>query len=704
MFDFRLGRTLQAGGYSKLYNPSINYSWDSLPPSNDYVTDGVNKVNGIYSFGSSIITDNGDSFTVTNSIDIFASCSLRKDDLTVAIVNGETLRYKIRVKTDTDSTIKVYNGSAYVSIGNTTANVDLDLDVSVENTDDYVSLVLQATTATTMTVYSGFSVERVIQKPNIRTLNDSGSTPKYHAESYFGRGVSFNGVDQGITTGSLRTIINSSSMSVMLTYTHGSSDSSRYLIYISDGGSARMYVSLDSLFIGVGTIATKSVDSGIDFISGDTYHIAYVVSGTTCSIYIDGVLRFSTEFVADVDRAYNFQIGVNGGLYYNDCTINNIVATNQSLTPQQIKYQYDNPERFLYREDNILKSQILNQSEIDNVVAYLPVCENDGYVRDLVRYSEGVSCVDSGVDYINWDNLSDAGVTTTASGITFTADGTYLDAKLATTFEADSYYLIEYEVTENTINAGNFTPLRSNGLLTAPVTVDNGTLGKKSLVVKTLATITEQTYWCYISNVATTGVVTIKNISARKITSTYPIQNYTTSCNAKNLQSGLQTCFWKRDLLGVPYASSFNALECDGVGYVDTGWIPQLGATYQIEAVFYSDEAGVNRDFGSDKDYFRLFSDNTLYYYFNGAFSLNTIVPFNEYIHVVLTAVGSNATMIVNGTIEDLTGLSGGVQSTTSFALGGDRGTEIFNTPLKLFKVHTTPQDPLELYNKWTGA
>ena len=46
----------------------------------------------------------------------------------------------------------------------------------------------------------------------------------------------------------------------------------------------------------------------------------------------------------------------------------------ESLPPEQIKYQYEHPEKFLYREDEVLKSQILSQDEVDNVEAYLPMC------------------------------------------------------------------------------------------------------------------------------------------------------------------------------------------------------------------------------------------------------------------------------------------------------------------------------------------
>ena len=67
----------------------------------------------------------------------------------------------------------------------------------------------------------------------------------------------------------------------------------------------------------------------------------------------------------------------------------------------------------------------------------------------------------------------------------------------------------------------------------------------------------------------------------------YPISNYTTSVrdNAKNLQYGLQTCKFVRNSLGVIQSAS-DYLECDGVGYGNTGWTPPSDSDWAIETTF----------------------------------------------------------------------------------------------------------------------
>ena len=64
----------------------------------------------------------------------------------------------------------------------------------------------------------------------------------------------------------------------------------------------------------------------------------------------------------------------------------------------------------------------------------------------------------------------------------------------------------------------------------------------------------------------------------------YAITNYTTSVrnNAKNLQYGLQTCKFVRDGLGVIQSAS-DYLECDGVGYANTGYLPIQNSIFTID-------------------------------------------------------------------------------------------------------------------------
>jgi len=132
----------------------------------------------------------------------------------------------------------------------------------------------------------------------------------------------------------------------------------------------------------------------------------------------------------------------------------------------------------------------------------------------------------------------------------------------------------------------------------------------------------------------------------------HAIQNYTAACrdNANQLSKGLQTCFWKRDVTGVPYAASFDRFECDGTGYANTGWTPN--GTYQIEEVTGLDGTYTHRVYSSDDAK-----------YTNGSSDGTFNVPSTE---VVLNAAN------IEGVSIDV---------------------------YRLFKVHEVSQDPVALYN-----
>jgi len=61
------------------------------------------------------------------------------------------------------------------------------------------------------------------------------------------------------------------------------------------------------------------------------------------------------------------------------------------------------------------------------------------------------------------------------------------------------------------------------------------------------------------------------------------IDGFIEDMRAVNLTYGLQTCFLKRDSDGVPYDSSFNVIQHDGIGYIDTNYIPD--GVYTVEEV-----------------------------------------------------------------------------------------------------------------------
>jgi hypothetical protein len=205
----------------------------------------------------------------------------------------------------------------------------------------------------------------------------------------------------------------------------------------------------------------------------------------------------------------------------------------------------------------------------------------------------------------------------------------------------------------------------------------------------------------------------ISSFEIIELTGTYQITNFTDAVrdDAINLNTGLQTCFWKRDTLGVPTGSSFNKLECDGVGYAGTS-ITLPDNYYMIEFI-----AKVN----NTSNYQKLctFTEGVgITNYINGAFYIypryddgdyncNIHIPSTEgetghYIFEILekdnvvTANGyKNGILYGTRTYEYTSKTIATIYKMFYEYYGRDDDTEI-----RLFKIHTELQDPLELYNK----
>lgn len=214
-------------------------------------------------------------------------------------------------------------------------------------------------------------------------------------------------------------------------------------------------------------------------------------------------------------------------------------------------------------------------------VLNMPMCETDGYVRNMKSYSEGSEL----------DNSFVAG--------NYTSDVTtkrVAQFNLGLVVEANKTYLveIEYDDTANSILTGYFCFGANGGggyaefhtVLKGIVTGTKGTAFYLLQMPSTYLGLNPTTAYSWI-NAKTGGAKAYISVrSLKELTGMYPIRNYTTSVrdNAKNLQYGLQTCKFVRDGLGVIQSAS-NYLECDGVGYVDTGWIPSVDEDWSIEII-----------------------------------------------------------------------------------------------------------------------
>ena len=194
----------------------------------------------------------------------------------------------------------------------------------------------------------------------------------------------------------------------------------------------------------------------------------------------------------------------------------------------------------------------------------------------------------------------------------------------------------------------------------------------------------------------------------------YAITNYTTSVrdNAKNLQYGLQTCKFVRDGLGVIQTAS-DYLECDGVGYADTGWVPSVDEDFTLELVFSKTKNELEA-FGLRDSYM----PNAKLYLYSPPYVLACYVADMIYqikaksddtpYHIIVTQeISVGCKIYIDGILGNSTSSIIG-QSNRTFYLGG-RNTESSNIsgyskkPLKLCRVYNnkalTQEEVTTAYN-----
>jgi len=510
-----------------------------------------------------------------------------------------------------------------------------------------------------------------------RTLIDSGTSPRYNADLYFGSGVKFNGIDQRVN--SINCVIGD------IGYIFMEVRAINGVYFLSQAGASRLYIKA-SAHIGLGDSANIPTGRQTDLDDGNHHTILTMWDNGNWTQIIDNteVLKGTYEGAVNVEA-----ISLGGSSAYDN--YNEFIAKNTQIgsfipTQTQIEYQYNNPEKFLYREDDILKSEILPQTEIDNVVAYLPMCETDGFVRDLVSYSEGVEINDENAEWwfvgSNWsyaDNVLES-----------LGDNTDARAQIDNpTLFAGKFYTLSFDV------------LTHDGVLN--IYIIDGGFNRLDMIqaagsyAYTVFIANDESYFSFYSN-PFTG--TIANISIREVTGTYPIASYTDEArtDATQLRSGLQSCFLKRDAAGVPYAGNFDSVKFDEVGKIDTNYIVDSTNSYHVEFIINRKDIYLYETFGTNRDLFRLYEtsmtvkvrDQTT----SGA-SIPSTGAFHIYSQYISTGIDTGEHKLwVNGVLKNTTAID-----KSSYSGGEWYFPSSLISEFRMFNVHIEVQDPTKLYN-----
>jgi hypothetical protein len=356
----------------------------------------------------------------------------------------------------------------------------------------------------------------------LRYLTDKGKSPRYDAQLYFGQGVYFNGVDQGVgskTFGELNVPVNPPEVTICAYI----SDVTSGVIWNTGFASGYAGVSLQvaSGKISINSNSTENATLDTPYISG---MVVCTLKNNVWSIYINGILKVSRLFTYTTTFTFSTSQVFTIGAYrvssqYCTGKIKDVSMFTRALTQSEITQSYEQPEAF-YSMAQADATCVLN----------MPMCENDGYVRNMKTYNE----VNYPITYITSSGWNiDNGVCTIVNG------SKWSEAARNYSLVNGEYYVYAEILSltgkvqfDNTINANFGTTVA--GIL----------FGKINVVANKLKFVCSD-------DVSTTCVV--KNLKIFTASGINPILNYTTACrtSAKKLSYGLQTCKFNRDKLGV---------------------------------------------------------------------------------------------------------------------------------------------------------
>ena len=698
IFNMFQGSFGMFGNANKKYNPLINYDW-STTTAKEYKTDGVELVDlsvavngtGINTTGTTIIYSDSPYPQASRFLNVLEKNTLYKIVFTINSISSggiSVIASGVNILNNVSST------KEYVLYE--TPTVDGSLDFRSGNGSEVCSAIL-----------SNISLQKVIQEPNKRYLKDVGSTPTYNASMYFGRGAYLNGVDQAINVSSIVLDNNNTHTYIMRTSPTKTTSifrdiilsCSNFYLYMNVGtnGITLRYNNTSATWKTLTYSTTISILSFALTVNKDGFSLVNIKDNTVLLSATDGV--YTTTRTLEIAN-------LNSTNYYNGI-LKDIFIFNRAITTAEKDSYINTPELFYA------------MAQADNTcVLNMPMCETDGYVRNMKGYSEGSDIAPS-LTYIN----SIDGTGNTATNI---ANIQSVHLEVPTTVSYRPYFRTNITFDTNI-----------NYVLSWKIKVTSGTMylnrleyspyngGDSTLTIGKTYGVGEYEFIA-IGRGRSNGEITLTSdgtsyyntnytieFSAKQITAgIYPITNYTSSVrdNAKNLQYGLQTCKFVRDSLGVIQSAS-DYLECDGVGYVDTGWIPSADEDWAIELImdFDGNNTGEQWFLGQDiswsqsrmaigkKDYRR-----SVFWIGQSSISSTYLSPDSKHI---LTSTYNGITKTAECFID---GISIGSITNTSF-VGSSNSflISLLAFPVKsfidLFKVHNkvlTQEEVTANYNK----
>jgi hypothetical protein len=232
-----------------------------------------------------------------------------------------------------------------------------------------------------------------------------------------GRGLEFNGVDQSVDTNYVPDILSDFTILIPM-YGDASNQYPRHGCETGIYMCRLVTFNGSDLLVSIGSSESGNIPLGVS--DGERYELAVVGAGGVCSLYKDGLDLNASFNITGFSPAFSFQIACSN----DDKTLENFMSgiisyayfIPKALTLSEIQAHYNNPEKTLYREAGVLKSDILPQATLDSMAAgngfaYL-MTENENCSGNLTNI-----CTNTTSAVINWSSTMHTNVADHSHGI-----------------------------------------------------------------------------------------------------------------------------------------------------------------------------------------------------------------------------------------------------------------------------------------------
>lgn len=529
--------------------------------TNTTITSASLKRTEFYSFyqDTIIFLVNNASSTSLSTINSNGVITLLLNDVTPSYSNGNL------IKIDNDTYLVTYGSTSGDMVASNTAKL-IKFNNGLVKSTTIITLPVS-----TVVMGGSASYQNTVLKNGCILLG----TNSIVKSSNTGVGVKFNGTNQYIKCCEISDI---ETFSFCISYKHSTASDKIISGVIDSINQERDYIGINvNGKLGIGLGGTNYNTSGRfitrDLVVDQVYNLCLTKEGDIFKFYVDGVLELTgieTDWIVPsgyvaLGAIYNTSTSTVSN-YYNT-VLANAFFTSEVLNQDQVLFMHTKPHRFIYKNSI---GTISSDAGIDlsKVQTYLPMSENDSYVRDMIHYKSYLTGMEYKPADYNTDDKSLNPILSTrqvSNGMLRFIDN---DATLNTpkAMYANNDVLFRCTLGKTylvKVRIGNTSAITSidvkanltSTATTAGATVSSGdlTIGVEKQFIFTASDATNNYIALVAIGSATGCYFDVDYFNVYELDGIYPIVNYTTDCRTlgKTLPNTLQSHTHKRDELGL---------------------------------------------------------------------------------------------------------------------------------------------------------